>query len=76
MLELPFQPLLQEAFEKAPWKSAKLLYRIYHFIFVKLLKFQETFHEKFLVSGIGADAPTLNARKKRGIAVFFSIDKF
>jgi len=30
----------------------------------KLLKFQETFHEKFLVSGFGADAPTDNATQK------------
>ena len=32
----------------------------------KLLKFQETFPEKFLVSGFGADAPTYNAHEKRG----------
>ena len=38
--------------------------RIHHFILAKLLKFQETFLEKFLVSGFGADAPTDNAHKK------------
>ena len=37
----------------------------------KLLKFQETFPEKFLVSGFGADAPTFNAPKKHGITVLF-----
>ena len=42
-----------------------------HFILVKLLKFQETFLEKFLVSGFGAEAPTDNAHKKHGIAVLF-----
>ena len=38
----------------------------------KLLKLQETFPEKFLVSGFGADAPTFNAyAKKHGNAVLF-----
>ena len=36
----------------------------HHFILAKLLKFQETFHEKFLVSGFGASAPTFNTHKK------------
>ena len=31
---------------------------------IKLLKFQETFLEKFLVSGFGAEAPTFNVHKK------------
>ena len=31
---------------------------------IKLLKFQETFLEKFLVSGFGAEAPTFNAQQK------------
>ena len=45
--------------------------RLHHFILAKLLKFQETFFKKFLVSGFGADAPTFNARKKHGNAVLF-----
>ena len=46
----------------------------YPFIWAKLLKFQETFLEKFLVSGFGADAPTFNAyTKKHGIAVLFNL---
>ncbi len=47
--------------------------QIHHFILAKLLKFQETFLEKFLVSGFGADAPNNNAyTKKRGeIRVFY-----
>ena len=36
----------------------------HHFILAKLLKFQETFLEKFLASGFGADAPTDNATQK------------
>ena len=43
----------------------------HYFIWAKLLKFQETFLEKFLVSGFGADAPTDNAHKKHGVAVLF-----
>ena len=31
--------------------------RLHHFILAKLLKFQETFFKKFLVSGFGADSP-------------------
>ena len=38
---------------------------------MKLLRFQRTFLEKSLVSGLGADAPTVNAHKKHGIAVLF-----
>ena len=34
--------------------------QLHHFILAKLLKFQETFPEKFLVSGFGADAPRFN----------------
>ncbi len=45
--------------------------QIYHLFWRKLLKFQETFLEKFLVSGFGAEAPTFNAHKKHGIAVLF-----
>ena len=44
----------------------------HYFIWAKLLKFQETFLEKFLVSGFGAEVPTFNAHKKRGkIRVFY-----
>ena len=43
----------------------------HRFVLAKLLKFQETFPEKFLVSGFGAEAPTFNAHKKHGIAVLF-----
>ena len=32
---------------------------------------QETFSEKFLVSGFGAEASTFNAHKKRGKSAFF-----
>ena len=43
----------------------------------KLLKFQETFLEKFLASGFGAEAPTFNAQtKKHGNAVLFYIFRF
>ena len=47
----------------------------HHFILAKLLKFQETFLEKFLVSGFGADAPTDNTHKKarRRRAFYLSI---
>ena len=37
----------------------------------KLLKFQETFPEKFLVSGFGADAPTHFAPKSTALPCFF-----
>ena len=47
--------------------------KIRHFIFAKLLKFQETFLEKFLVSGFGAEAPTDNTHKKRGLHRVFYI---
>ena len=36
----------------------------HHFILAKLLKFQETFLEKFLVSGFGADSPNWIIHKK------------
>ena len=45
--------------------------RLHHFILAKLLKFQETFLEKFLVSGFGADAPTYNAHEKTRISPRF-----
>ena len=49
----------------------------HHSILVKLLKFQETFREKFLASGFGAEAPTFNAQtKKHGNAVLFYIFRF
>ena len=51
-------------FEKSPLKIRKNFPQIYHFILVKLLRFQRTFHEKSFVSGFGAEAPTFNARKK------------
>ena len=49
----------------------KNLAQKHRFVLAKLLKFQETFLEKFLVSGFGAEAPTFNAHKKHGIAVLF-----
>ena len=49
----------------------RTLLKTHHFILAKLLKFQETFPEKFLVSGFGAEAPTFNAHKKHGNAVLF-----
>ena len=49
----------------------RTLLKTHHFILAKLLKFQETFPEKFLVSGFGAEAPTDNAHKKHGNAVLF-----
>ena len=45
--------------------SQRISHRTHHFILAKLLKFQETFPEKFLVSGFGAEAPTLNATHKK-----------
>jgi len=58
-------PCFKRLFEKSPLKIPKNFYtETYHFILVKLLKFQETFLEKFLVSGLGAEAPTFNAHKK------------
>ena len=45
----------------------RTLLKTHHFILAKLLKFQETFPEKFLVSGLGAEAPTDNEHKKRGL---------
>ena len=39
--------------------SKRISHRPHHFILVKLLKFQETFLEKFFVSGFGAEAPQL-----------------
>jgi len=42
-----------------------------HFILVKPLKFQETFLEKFLVSGFGAEAPTDNTQKNANFSAFF-----
>ena len=44
--------------------SQRTSHRICQFILAKLLKFQETFREKFLVSGFGAEAPTDNAHTK------------
>ncbi len=72
MLELRSKPCFKRLFEKSPLKIPKNFYtETYHFILVKLLKFQETFPEKFLVSGFGAEAPTDNAHKKHGNAVLF-----
>ena len=34
--------------------------KTHHFILVKLLSFQRTFHEKSFVSGFGAETPTYN----------------
>ena len=48
----------------------------HHFILAKLLRFQGTFLEKFLVSGFGADAPTDNAHKKRGNAAVFYLSLY
>ena len=43
---------------------------------MKLLKFQETFLEKFLWSGFGAEAPTDNTHKKHGVAVLFILEEY
>ena len=56
--------------------SQRISHRIHHFILAKLLKLQETFLEKFLVSGFGEDAPTDNTHKKHGVAVFFILSKY
>ena len=40
-------------------------HRLHLFIFAKLLKFQETFLEKFLVSGFGADSPNIQRSHKK-----------
>ena len=44
-------------FVKIPLKIRKNFPRLYQYILAKFLKFQETFLEKFLVSGFGADSP-------------------
>ena len=65
-------PCFKRLFEKSPLKIRKTFPRTHNFIFAKLLKFQETFLEKFLASGFGADAPTFNTHtKKHGDAVLF-----
>ena len=47
--------------------------KIHHFILVKLLRFQGTFHEKSFVSGLGADAPTFSAyTKNAALPCFFN----
>ena len=54
--------------------SQRTSHRIHHFTLAKLLKFQETFLEKFLVSGFGAEATTDNEHKKtrrRRVFYFF-----
>ncbi len=42
----------------------RTLHRLRHFVFAKFLRFQRTFYKKSFVSGLGADAPTDNTRKK------------
>ena len=43
----------------------------HHFILAKLLKFQETFLEKFLVSGFGADSPNIQYTRKNAVHTAF-----
>ncbi len=43
----------------------RISHRLHYSILAKLLKFQETFLEKFLWSGFGAEAPTDNTQKTR-----------
>ena len=69
MLELRSKPPFLTFLERKV--SQRTSHRIYHFILVKLLRFQRTFLEKSFVSGFGAEAPTHNAHKKHGIAVLF-----
>ena len=50
----------------------RTFHRPYHFIWTKLLKFQETFLEKFLASGFGADSPNIQyAQKSTALPCFF-----
>ena len=64
--------LALRGFLKKPLKNPQKLRSNTHFISAKLLKFQETFLEKFLVSGFGADAPTFNAHAKNAdFSAFF-----
>ena len=72
-LELRSKLCFKRLFEKSPLKIRKNFAQTHHFVLTKLLKFQETFLEKFLASGFGAEAPTDNAQKKHGVAVLFYI---
>ena len=49
----------------------RTLHRMHHFILAKLLKFQETFLEKFLVSGFVADSPNIQCTRKTRISPRF-----
>ena len=42
----------------------RISYRLHRFTLAKLLKFQETFLEKFLVSGFGANSPNIQYVQK------------
>ena len=65
MVGTAFQTLLQEAFEKSPLKIRKTFAPNTLIYFGEAFEdSQETFLEKFLVSGFGAEAPTYNAHKK------------
>ena len=58
-------PCFKVLFEKSPLKIRKNFCTEYTTLFWrKLLGFQSTFHEKYFVSGFGADAPTDNAHEK------------
>ena len=71
MLELRSKPCFKGLLKKS-LENPQNFYTEYTTLFwQKLLKFQETFPEKFLVSGFGADAPTDNEHKKRGHTAFF-----
>ena len=65
MLELRSKPCFKRLFVKSPLKIRKNFPRLPHFILAKLLRFQRTFHEKSLVSGVGRLVPISNAYTKK-----------
>ena len=71
MLELRYKPPFLTFLERKV--SQRTSHRIYHFILVKLLRFQRTFPEKSFVSGFGAEAPTDNTTQKSTASPCFLI---
>ena len=71
-------PCFKRLFEKSPLKIRKNFCTENTTLFWrKLLGFQSTFHEKYFVSGFGADAPTDNAYEKNAEeSAFFVIFSF
>ena len=59
VLELRSKPCFKGLFVKSPLKIRQNFPQTYHFILAKLLGFQRTFREKFLVSGSHSGQPQL-----------------